>query len=178
MAGQRTVRLAAASLLAVVLGLTGCGNDHGPGVATADGSPTARGSADPDDGKRAREYAACMRRHGVVLEETSEGLPQVDKDGTPVRKITEAAEKCRDLQPGGTAPEKAAPEDIEKRGRYAACMRRHGVPQYPDPDPRTGEPEMDAELAERIKKDPQTPEALQTCRELLPGAGGSAVNGG
>ncbi|MFJ8080759.1 hypothetical protein ACIQ6Y_08985 [Streptomyces sp. NPDC096205] len=174
---RRTGLLAAVPLLVLALGLTGCGgSDDTPSVATAQTSPGAGGSR-ADDEEQAQKYARCLRDQGVVMKETAEGAPEIDKEKTSVEKIMSATEKCRALQPAASAPPRLPAEDIEKRGRYAACLREHGLPDYPDPDPRTGETELDEDLARRIKTDPEARKALEACRNLLPRSGGGSVNG-
>ncbi len=48
-----------------------------------------------------------------------------------------AIEQCKHLMPRGAAPSAVAnsPEQMEKLLEYARCMRDHGVPQFPDPEP-------------------------------------------
>jgi len=38
--------------------------------------------------------------------------------------------------PATTAPATTAPTTYQLAVAYAACMRSHGIPKYPDPDPR------------------------------------------
>jgi hypothetical protein len=64
---------------------------------------------------------------------------------------------------GGSA---ASPSAIA----YSACMRSHGVPNYPDPDSGGQLPKTDAQLAGVSTSQYQA--AQQACRHLLP-AGGS-----
>jgi hypothetical protein len=169
--------LTVAPLLVLFFGVVGCsGSDDGPGVATA-GKPAGAGRSQGDD-DQARKYAACMRDQGVVMKETSEGTAEVDKEKTSVEKIKSATEKCRALQPAASAPPLLSPGDIDKRGRYAACVREHGLPAYPDPNPQTGESELSDALARRIKTDPKAHKALEACRNFLPRTGGGSVTGG
>ncbi|MHB9863006.1 hypothetical protein [Streptomyces sp. YIM S03343] len=169
--------LTAAPLLALFLGVVGCsGSDDGPRVATAKKSDGAGRSQSDDD--QAQKYAACLRGQGVVMRETSQGTAEVDKEKTSIEKIKSATEKCRTLQPAASAPPMLSPEDIDKRGRYAACVREHGLSAYPDPNPQTGESELSTALAKRIKTDPKARKALEACRNLLPRTGGGSVNGG
>lgn len=184
MTGQRMVRrcrarsLTAAPLLVLALALTGCGgSDDGPGVASAE-TPAGGGRTQGDDEEQAQKWAACMRARGVVMKESSEGVPEVDKEKTSIEKVMSATEKCRTLQPAASAPPRLSPEDIDKRGEYAACLRENGLPAYPDPDPQTGESELSEDLARRIKTDPKARKALEACRDLLPRSGGGSVIGG
>jgi hypothetical protein len=169
--------LTATPLLVLFFGVVGCsGADDGPGVATA-GKSAGAGRPQGDD-DQAQKYAACMHDQGVVMKDTSEGTAEVDKEKTSIEKIMSATEKCRALQPAASAPPLLSPDDIDKRGRYAACVREHGLSAYPDPNPQTGESELSDALARRIKTDPKAHKALEACRNLLPRTGGGSVNGG
>ncbi|CAL9426960.1 hypothetical protein [Streptomyces sp. enrichment culture] len=175
---HRSGSLTAVALLVLGLGLAGCGgSEDEPGVAGAESS-AASGRGPGDDEEQAQKWAACMRGQGVVMKENSEGVAEVDKEKTSIEKIESGTEKCRSLQPAASAPPRLAPEDLDRRGAYAACLRENGLPAYPDPDPETGESQLSEDLARRIKTDPQAQKALEACRNLLPRSGGGSVNGG
>jgi hypothetical protein len=82
-------------------------------------------------------FAACMRDHGAT------DFPDPKTSGTgkvtstmPDSPQAKAAQKaCRHLLPNGGSPDTR--EQAKERAfllKYAACMRRHGVPNFPDPD--------------------------------------------
>ena len=48
-----------------------------------------------------------------------------------------AAKACVSLHPAGVAPAQRA-QQLDKDIAYAKCMRSHGVTNFPDPDPSTG----------------------------------------
>jgi hypothetical protein len=132
--------------LAVVT--AGCGaGSHSPRVASL-GDPaatTTTPSASPSGGSfgvRAvggRKFSACMRAHGVP------GFPDPDSQGAiaispasgvdPRSAAFQAAQRhCSSLLPNGG---RQSPEQ-QARMRAAAlamsaCMRRHGLPSFPDP---------------------------------------------
>lgn len=167
----RTI-LSAISLLAFALGAAGCASSAGEPAVSSIGSPPAGGTTAPaaDRAELIRRYADCMRQQGVLLLDTAteEGLPQIDKRRTPVEKVEAALRKCRAYLPTSDAAPPISPADLAARQRHAACVRAHGVPDYPDPDSQTGEPKMSDELAGRLKNDPKLPTALEECRGLLP----------
>lgn len=80
-------------------------------------------------------YAACMRSHGVsdFPDPNSNGtllLPQGADLSSP--QFQSAQQACQSLLAGGAAgPPSTA--DQQKAVQYAACMRAHGYPNYPDP---------------------------------------------
>ncbi len=85
------------------------------------------------------KYTACMRSHGVP------NFPDPDARGTltitvspslnpssPLFQKAEAA--CQHLVHAGKAPSPARQQQMKAHALgFAACMRSHGVPHYPDP---------------------------------------------
>lgn len=151
--------------------VTGCSTSPEPGPR-----PTAGGHS-------AAEYAACLRSHGLTMEQytADDGSTQSrpDKNRNDITTITQATEACKALLPvatdaGTTAPSAA---DIEARRRYAACIRGKGVPDFPDPDPRTGDFVMDGDLGQRIKENPAIAQAMEACQNQLPTSTGGVIGG-
>jgi hypothetical protein len=155
-----------AALGLVVLGLGGCGKvQDSPTVATAGGgmagsaSPTA--AADP--GAQKLRFNNCMAEHGVNLDDANAGR-SVD-----AARMATATEACRAFLPTGGDIVRLSPQDIEKARQYAKCVRDHGIPDFPDPDPVTGQSTLTQEQGQRLKDDPRLTNATEACRNLLPG---------
>jgi hypothetical protein len=172
----------APAILILVLGIAaaGCGQaDGAPQVATATGTQAGGGGRIPDPVEQARRYADCLRREGVTMQQPAQGPPEMDKARTPVATAAAATEHCRQLAPVTEAAPRLSARDLEQRRRHSACLRAHGVPEYPDPDPATGEPTMTQDAAIRLKTNPHFASALEACRAALPVApAGEAVRGG
>jgi hypothetical protein len=148
--------LAALSLLAV-----GCGSSKAPSVAsvgatttasTAGGSRTtavsnAAGSSAPQSQTQLQQsalaYARCMRANGVPnFPDPSAGGGFTFQAGSGIDRSSPAFEaaqaKCLKLLPNGgplsggstTHPDPGA---LAQMVKIAACMRRHGVPDFPEP---------------------------------------------
>jgi hypothetical protein len=83
------------------------------------------------------KYTACMRSHGVP------NFPDPDAQGTitistalnPSSPLFQKAEAdCRNLIPPSKGPSPAQQQQHQEKAlAFAACMRSHGVPHYPDP---------------------------------------------
>lgn len=171
---------AAVSVLLAGLLVAGCGSgEDQPGVVSIGAGRPSAGPAE-DRGRQVERYRDCLLQHGVTLLDhpTAEGMPQVDKQRTPVDVVSLAYEKCRLLLPTAGEVDRMAPEDIEARRRVAACVREQGVPEYPDPDPVTGEPRVSDELAARIKGDPRLFAVLEACQRQEGIGTGPGVVGG
>jgi hypothetical protein len=159
---------------AVVLAfsLVGCDRGGGPGIATAGGAATR--SADPsapaaDKDERARQYARCMREHGVPMGDPDEEGPKIDSnEAISKRQLGAADEACRAFAPADEAkqhvPEAA---ELERLRQFAQCLREHGVPDWPDPEPDGGFGEDPAVV--NAKNSPHMRSAMEACQDLLPG---------
>ncbi|MFE9769964.1 hypothetical protein ACFYPC_36490 [Streptomyces sp. NPDC005808] len=177
----RLTMLAAVPLTALIFGITGCGGGgDDPGVATAQSAGGGVSESGGDVAQQAQKYANCLKDAGVTMTQGADGTLEVDKAKTPQATILQASEKCRTLQPDAVATDvpQISAEDLEKRRQYAACIREHGVKDYPDPDPRTGESVLDDELARQLKTDDTFQAALTECRNVLPSPSSSGVRGG
>ncbi len=147
---------AAVGLAALLLLAAGCGSgSKSPAVASlgttgttagsASGSPSAQaGGSGPHrqggsvvfSGVGVAAFAGCMRSHGVpdVPAPNLQGAALVAAGGgvDPNSPRFQSAEKaCGSLMPGPTAAEQA--HDQAQALKYSACMRSHGVPNFPDP---------------------------------------------
>jgi hypothetical protein len=128
------IRLILAALAATAL-LAACGG--APQKPSADRQAAAR--------KAMLAYAACMRSHGVPMEDPkfngdggvtlSSGGPG-SKDVSPQTQRT-AQQACEHFMrevkpPGGNSPAQQA-EFRKAALANSRCMRSHGVPNFPDP---------------------------------------------
>lgn len=158
--------------------LAACADAGGDdGVISAGGTATSGQAVDRE--QMIKQYRDCLSQQDIPLldQPTEEGLPQIDKGRVSPDKVSAAMEVCRRYLPTGGDAERPAQEDIEARQRYAECIREHGVPSYPDPDPRTGEERMSEEQSRELKDDPKLPAAQQECQSVLPSGGKGTVGG-
>jgi hypothetical protein len=158
---KRSVVVALAAL-AAGLALTGCESTGGSQVASANGGARPTSSASPppaaDPEERALQFQQCMKEHGAEI--TASGAPI----GTSVSKdfFAKAQEACRIYAPSAHELHKYSPEEVEKLRQLSRCVREHGVPEWPDPDPETGE----IMFMPDPKKYPKAPEALEACKRF------------
>jgi hypothetical protein len=74
-----------------------------------------------------------MTDHGVPSTTPKNGGSLLNGASTP-SSMAAATAACRKLGPPGTpAVQKFTQAQIKAWVTYAACMRKHGVPNYPDP---------------------------------------------
>jgi hypothetical protein len=139
------VRLIAVPMLVLAVAGGCSGKPDQQQVASAGGNPRASaGAGTPSAGTAdGREFARCVRAEGVEMPDPGPdgmiGLPAVPAgDEAAAQKMDAAMEKCREFLPDGGEPPKPSPEDLAKALEYAKCVREHGLPDFPDPDPETG----------------------------------------
>ena len=130
----------AASAVMLVLAVARCGS-------TGD---TGSGTTPASESKSALALAECMRSHGVsnfpdptngpsgggagFSISSTPGSSTLTVNGTTFDgPAFEAAEKTCKLFGGGTAPPPVTASQKRAAAAFAECMRKHGVPNYPDP---------------------------------------------
>ena len=172
MAGGRIrpagVAAAAAGLAVLVAGCGGGSNK--PSVASLGGTTTTTGSGSTSAPKGVTtSFAAfvnCMQRHGVQAQLGQGGhgisISGVDPGSQTLQRAQHA---CQKLLPGG-GPKALTPAQqaqvVKQMVEIASCMRKHGFPNFPDPD---GQGFFDFSQANGI--DPNSPrfqQAMSTCR--------------
>lgn len=175
---KRHITLAA--VLAACLLAAGCDHGTGPKVASAQGAsqPRPSSTASPmpspaaDEGDRALQFQQCMHDHGVDVQTDSKGGVAVQASPGDKQKAITATEACQIYLPGGGEKQKQlSPEDIEKLRRFSQCVRDHGFPDWPDPDPETGQMRFNQQDQSHIgdlKADPQFQQAVRACESLAP----------
>jgi hypothetical protein len=152
----------------------GCGGGAGsPGVATVASSGPAI-TTTPEGGAVA--YSRCMRSHGVP------GFPDPNSsgtfDGNEIKQlhagkthVRAADSECSHLLPNGVVP--TDPGYTITRAdqlaylKGAACMRRHGIPDFPDPTFQNNR--VTFNIPSSIDKNsPRVRSALAICQKLIP----------
>jgi hypothetical protein len=193
----RVVACLATALIAAGVLVAGCGGTSPSGgvaslgthtsttsttSSTAPGS-TGGGESSPDS--QAVAYSACMRSHGVA----NFPDPQISNNGNEHKiamRVTpgitgnphfkSAQQACNKLLPGGGpgsgSNHQIAPSEQARYLKAAACIRSHGVPNFPDPTFSSG----GVHLAHQglNESSPAFKAAVHDCESLIPGG----VHGG
>jgi hypothetical protein len=186
----------AGALTAIMLCAAGCGGGaKAPGVANLGSSTThstsssssssgagggagSASSASPNS--QAVAYSACMRAHGVP----NFPDPKISTNGSEVKvaiavnpsisgnpHFNSAQQACRKLLPGGEAGEGPAhqisPREQAQYLKAAACIRTHGIPNFPDPTFSGGGVHVSHKGLNLDS--PQARAAEEACQSLIPG---------
>lgn len=90
------------------------------------------------------------------MKQTGSGIPVVDLSKADPVKVKEAEVACdsRRSVPAVTA------QQLADAQAYTACMRAEGVADFPDPDPKTAQHDME-KLG--LKESPEGLDALKKC---------------
>jgi hypothetical protein len=190
--GAIAVALVASAVLAA-----GCGGGSAePGVASvaATTSTTSQSSSQSSGSKNSNSnqtFSACMRSHGVqnFPDANSKGGIMIDsKSGiNPDSPQFQAAQKaCQKLAPNGgkgPSPEQQAKMQSQML-KFSACMRSHGLPDFPDPKFSSGgrtELKIGSKGGGLNPHSPIFQAAQKACQKLtpgLPGGGGTTQTAG
>ena len=131
--GMRAAPLLAAAGLALAISACG-GSGHKPAASTSPYGP----ASDPVS------LSKCMRANGVsnFPDPVNGGLPIVSSspgtltvEGTTLAgpAFTAAEKKCKEYLPPAGPPPAPSAARVRKELAFAECMRRNGVPNFPDP---------------------------------------------
>jgi hypothetical protein len=154
------------------------------GVASSGGGPPGGAALQLRGGPELAQFASCMRSHGEpnFPDPNSQGVVSISSSSgidpsTP--QFQSAQRACSKYLPsGGQPPSPAQQAKMQRRAlRFSACMRAHGVPNFPDP--QFGNGKIAIRIGPGSGIDPQSPEfqaAQKACQGELPGKAGPGVN--
>jgi hypothetical protein len=175
------------AFLAAGLLLSACGGDDSATRSVADVAVTDSdtGSAAPDKAAEPDPvaFSQCIRDHGVPDFPDPDGEGRVtlgqtgggDKGFAPDSEVFKAAQQaCKAFEPRPSADQAAQVND--NMLQMAQCMREHGIPNFPDPQPGGGLM-IDRNLGIDLDS-PEFKAANDACQQFGPkGPGGQGPGG-
>jgi hypothetical protein len=174
---NRIVLIAPALAAAVGLSLfaAACGGSGGNGVAQIGSTQTTTSSSSSSGSPSDRRgtlvaFSACMRKHGVPNfpdpKAVGHGYGLTIGDETANSpQFKNAQQACKKLLPnGGTQDSQEQAKQLQTALKYAACIRAHGMPNFPDPKLHAG---GGIEMGE-APDSPQFKIAQKACGHLAP----------
>jgi hypothetical protein len=127
--------------LAIASVLTGCGSSGDKNAGgTSSASVTGGASSSLDLATAWRQFAQCVRKHGApnypdpVQRPDGKWGPPPGTDRPPMAAndaCRESGQKIKNLN----RHRESTAADMAKLRQFARCMRQHGVPTWPDPQP-------------------------------------------
>lgn len=173
-----------AGVLAVGAGIVLLAAACSSGSSANAGSPSNPGSPSSTGGSSAAQqelaYAQCMRSHGVANFPDPNPAGGFGGSTSQVQNNPNygtADSTCRSLLPNGGSGK--GNQNENQLLQAAQCMRSHGVPNYPDPNPHpTVNPRIALAEAGIDTNSPQFQAASQICERLYPLPSRGASQGG
>jgi hypothetical protein len=175
----RKTGLVVTALVAVALLAAACSSGSPSASVAHTGSTTTTAPSSSGKGSNTGltiAYSQCMRSHGVPDFPDPNSQGAITGSGSSASGINpqspqfQAAQKsCAKLAPSGGTPAQQA-QNLAQAVKYAACMRSHGVANFPDPNSSNGGIGFESTGIDR--NSPQYLAASKTCQPLLPGGAG------
>jgi hypothetical protein len=140
--------VATVGLAGLLLAVAGCGGSKPPSVASL-GTTSTNAATTTSPAKPSREaFASCLSSHGFqasVRSAAATGSRSLSVFGVVISgnvdpssaQFESALQACRKFLPGGGPPALTPPQQAahaKAMASFAACMRKHGVPSFPDPN--------------------------------------------
>ena len=147
-------------------------------AAACSGSPSSTGSGAPNAGGSANSqavaYSRCVRSHGVPGFPDPASNGQIPKEAV-IRALSRlsdsramaATNACANLNPAGQGGPTLAAQEQQDYLKAAACMRSHGITNFPDPTFPGGHESISIPSSIDTKS-PQVIQAEQICVKLIP----------
>jgi hypothetical protein len=168
----------AGAIVAIAAGLALGGCRGGGAHPAGSSSPTAMSQAQLL--ALGHEYAQCIRQHGIpdfpdmVVIDGRLSLPAATGNAAKMKLANNRAAQvaCKSIEDRmpDTGPHHSRaplpPAEIHKRIQWAQCMRQHGVPDWPDPDPNGEFHDLPAQ------KTPAILAAMNSCKQFEPSGDG------
>jgi hypothetical protein len=160
------VLLACGAMLAASAALAGCGSGPGSAVSQPAGATQAAGT--PDASTMA--IVECYRAHG------DPGFPDPVYDPgdgrwhfavSPGTAPASTQRACQHLFPSVSSSPPVPQAQFQQLVRLAECIRQHGVPSWPDPNP-DGAFGLPPSLQQ---KTPAFAQAAKACQRYMPSGG-------
>ncbi len=171
--------LAPVALIAMVALISACGSSAP--ASTGSGS-SGGGNNTATNHEKAVKFAECMRHNGVSAfpdlpasgELTIDGIANGSSLNTSTLAFKQAISACKDLEPAGFMGQKATPQQTDARLKFAQCVRKNGVPDFPDPNPNG--PLIDTNRIPSLagkdpRSDPGLNAAMHKCSDFAAAAG-------
>jgi len=169
-------------VVAAAITLAGCGGSPTPVVPSLAGSAGhTTQSAQPSQAQNLHSAGECIRQHGIPgfpdPAVTTGGQLSINKSQLLTVSnavLSRAFTACRvelaraGFEAGRRHPAALTPAQIAQILAFARCMRSHGIPNFPDPAPGTGEITLPPGTS---KDSPVLQAADRACQHYLPGGG-------
>lgn len=137
---SRTPRpLAALALIALIALISACGSS----APAETGAGSSGGNSLATNHEKAVKFSECMRAHGVSAfpdpnasgELTIDAVANGSSLNPSAPAFKQAINACKALEPPGFTGSKRTTQQQQAALRFAQCIRKNGVTDFPDPIP-------------------------------------------
>jgi hypothetical protein len=170
--GLRRARAAYVITVTAAAALLAAACSGSPSPTGSGGSPTAGG---PANSSSAVTYSRCVRAHGVpdFPDPGSNGQISGQAAKSALREVSDSRARaatyaCRNLNPAGQGSPTLTAQEQQDYLRAAACMRSHGITNFPDPTFPGGHANLPPIPSSIDTKSRQFIQAALTCIKLIP----------
>jgi hypothetical protein len=169
------------SLLLTGALISGCSGESNAASGDEPSSSSSGSANGPFD--QALKFSECMRAEGVPEfpdPQQADGGVRMDAGevDTNSPEFQSAMEACRDKAPQAQGQGQGGEAlDPTKVAAWAECIRKNGVPNFPDPEINGGQMALDFAGAGLRMSDPAFQKARSACQDKWPG-GGMMIQGG
>jgi hypothetical protein len=173
--GRRSTRPPSPRRARAAAGITGVAATALLAVACGDSPPSPHAGGAPTAGAPASwvAFSRCLRSHGVPNFPDPDGSGQLPPDAkSALRQVSDSVAKaatsaCQNLNPAKNPPAPLTAQQEQDYLRAAACMRSHGITNFPDPTFPGGR--VSTRIPATIDTgSPQVIQARQVCERLIP----------
>jgi hypothetical protein len=166
---------AALALIAVAALISACGSSS----PTATGGGGSGGNGISAKAAKAVKFARCMRKNGVSQfpdppasgNLTIDAIANGSSLNTNTPAFTRALSACKRLEPAGFTGSKRSRQQMSAALRFAQCIRKNGVRDFPDP--LNGQPLIDTNRIPSAQQ-PGGMSALHAAMQKCSGAAAAA----
>jgi hypothetical protein len=165
-AGLARAAVLAAALCGIAVLAAACG---GGGPAAGAGSASGQTPY-----QQSLAYAQCMRTHGEpdFPDPTSQGAITFGPVDIHSPQYLSANKTCEHLLGSQALTAAQNREHVSQALKYSACMRAHGITNFPDPMVNNGGKAVGFRMSGIDQSSPQFQSAQQACRKFAPGLAG------
>jgi hypothetical protein len=169
---MRTWLAAAAAAVSIALGLAlaACGSSGHLAAGSTGNTP------DPSGRSQLEAVVQCLRAHGVPgfpdpVYDPGDGRWHYADYRSAIPQRSQQA--CQHLDPSAVSPSPPVPQaQFTELVRLAQCIRQHGLPTWPDPNPQGQFRLPPSQLA----KSPLSANAVKACQRYIPSGGIDVVD--
>jgi hypothetical protein len=180
-ASRTGLLVSAAAVTALMAAACSSSSSTPPAAGSGGGAGAGAGAAGTGGTSSSKpvQFAKCMRSHGLTNfpDPSAQGTFNLPNNMTSSAQFASADHACRSLAPAGPlSGQGPTAKQLDQTVKFVACMRKHGVPKFPDPG-ANGQFQLQGGANPIDPSAPQFKSAMNACHALLPPGIGFGTGG-